>query len=438
MDFAILLLLLIFAPAGMPSFTSCPSSTFEHVVNSEGALEFPLFHTDHPCVQQHRGRPMSTEGITETDDTDLPIDLIRNDSINNFAFLMPIQLGTPPVWNLVAVDTGSPFCFVQCRPCTLWCNNQEGAGQIFDPKKSKSFRRIGCSAKACRALQSRLRLPFKACMEKEDSCLYTASYGKGSYYSVGKLVADTISIGRDGKGYSIPSFIFGCSLDIEYDQGEAGIFGFGAAPSSFFSQVVRVVNYRALSYCFPSDRKKTGYLSIGDYNRDNSTSYTPLFVAHQRPVFALTLDKVVVNGITLITDPSEMMVDTGAKWTVLRSDTFSQLETVISKALRTLGYKRTLVLGPNHMCYEDDLFTVFRNWSALPVVQLSFDMGATLTLAPEGSFHFTSSNGLCTYFMRDAGMGKAGLQLMGNSVTRSIGVTFDFQGGRFAFRDGDC
>lgn len=90
----------------------------DHVVNSHGAFEFPLFHRDHPCVQQHYlGHRRSSGNIVEKD-LPLPIDLIRNDSINNFLFLMPIKLGTPPVWNLVAVDTGASLSFVQCEPCT--------------------------------------------------------------------------------------------------------------------------------------------------------------------------------------------------------------------------------------------------------------------------------------------------------------------------------
>ncbi|XP_047089391.1 aspartyl protease family protein At5g10770-like [Lolium rigidum] len=427
-------MLLLILVSMMSSCTGCPSSSFDHIVNYEGALEFPLFHTDHLCVQQHFGRPLSTESLVETD---LPIDLIQNDSINDFAFLMPIELGTPPVWNLVSIDTGSPLCFVQCEPCTLKCNDQEGSGSKFNPNKSESLRRVGCSERICRTVQSALRIGSKACMEKEDSCLYSVSYGRSSAYSVGKLVTDRIAIGQYEKGYSLPGFVFGCSLDIKYDQHEAGIFGFGVAPFSFFAQVARIVSYKAFSYCFPSDKKKTGYLSIGDYRRVGSTSYTPLFLARDHPVYALQLDKVVANGIPLVMEPSEMIVDTGSRWTVLRSATFSQLETVITEALVPLGYTRTAAMGPGYMCFDDAWLRPFKNWSALPVVELSFDMGATLRLAPQSSFYFTTNYGLCTYFMKGSALGTA-VQVLGNSATRSIGVTFDIQGGKFAFRNDDC
>ncbi|KAF7055954.1 hypothetical protein CFC21_063422 [Triticum aestivum] len=428
------LLLFILAPT-MASSTGCPSPTFDHVVNSDGALEFPLFHRDHPCVQQHLGNTRSGN-IVEMD-LSLPIDLIQNDDINNFLFLMPIKLGTPPVWNLVAVDTGASLSFVQCQPCTLRCHKQSDAGEIFDPSKSESLSRVGCSEESCRTVQRALRLQSKACMEKEDSCLYSTTFGGTSSYSVGKLVRDRLAIGQYAKGYSFPDFLFGCSLDTEYHQYEAGLVGFADEPFSFFEQVAPLVNYKAFSYCFPSDRRKTGYLSIGDYPRVNSTSYTPLFLAWQRSQYALKLDEVVVNGIALVTTPSEMIVDSGSRWTSLLSDTFNQLDATITKALQPLGYNRSYYRGSDYICFEDAHFQQFSDWAALPAVELKFNMGITLTLQPQSSFHFHNDYGLCTYFMRDASLG-SGVQILGNTMTRSVGITFDIRGGQFAFRKGDC
>ncbi|XBH87800.1 hypothetical protein VPH35_075192 [Triticum aestivum] len=423
------LLLFILAPTTASS-TGCPSPTFD------GALEFPLFHRDHPCVQQHLGNTRSSGNIVEMD-LPLPIDLIQNDDISNFLFLMPIKLGTPPVWNLVAVDTGASLSFVQCQPCTLRCHKQSDAGEIYDPSKSESFSHVGCSEESCRTVQRALRLQSKACMEKENSCLYSMTFGGTSSYSVGKLARDRLAIGQYAKGYSFPDFLFGCSLDTEYHQYEAGLVGFADEPFSFFEQVAHLVNYKAFSYCFPSDRRKTGYLSIGDYPHVNSTSYTPLFLARQRSHYALKLDEVVVNGIALVTTPSEMIVDSGSRWTSLLSDTFNQLDATITKALQPLGYNRSYYRGSDYICFEDAHFQQFSNWAALPAVELKFDMGVTLTLQPQSSFHFHNDYGLCTYFMRDASLG-SGVQILGNTMTRSVGITFDIRGGQFALRKGDC
>lgn len=217
----------------------------DHVINSDGALEFPLFHRDHPCILNHLNHPRSSGFSAKKD---LPIDLIQDDQINNFLFLMPIKLGTPPVRNLVAVDTGSTLSFVQCEPC-LSCHDQGRAGQIFALNKSESLGYVGCSEESCRTVQSALRLQSKA-------CLYSMTFGGASTYSVGKLVTDRLAIGQNNSGYTVPNFLFGCSLDTEYHQHEAGVFGFGAESFSFFEQLAPLVGYKAFSYCWPSDKRQ--------------------------------------------------------------------------------------------------------------------------------------------------------------------------------------
>jgi hypothetical protein len=267
------------------------------------------------------------------------------------------------------------------------------------------------------------------------------SYGGKSSYSVGKLVSDKLTLGLND-GASIPNFYFGCSLDNEYYQSEAGIMGFGGQPFSFFEQVSRVLSYKAFTVCLPSygDKTKQGYLSLGDYNRAAAnSSWTPLYTRVPRSVYSLKLDKIVVGGVTLAAGLSEMIVDSGSKWTLLLSDTFDQLDTEITKALEPLGYRRAVYpAGPNKICFENNLYFRVGNWSALPPVELSFASGtAKLTLPPKNSFFFSGGHGLCMYFVRDAFVA-TGLQILGNSVTRSIGVTYDIQDSKFVFRNGDC
>ncbi|RLM97876.1 hypothetical protein C2845_PM06G03980 [Panicum miliaceum] len=167
------------------------------------------------------------------------IDVIEDSSINAFLFLMPIKLGTPPVMNLVAIDTGSTLSWVQCQPCEPHCHDQAAeAGQIFDPTKSTTFRHARCISRECFSIKHELiRLQSANCMEEEDTCLYTMSFG-----------GDTT--GKVDIGFS---FLFGCSLDVEYSDKEAGAIGFGSSSFSFFEQVAKLINYKAFTYCLPSD-----------------------------------------------------------------------------------------------------------------------------------------------------------------------------------------
>jgi hypothetical protein len=79
----------------------------------------------------------------------------------------------------------------------------------------------------------------------------------------------------------------------------------------------------------------------------------------------------------------------------------------------------------------------FKNWSSLPVVELSFATGAKLKLPPQNAFYNDGAFGLCMYFWRDEA-GVKGKQILGSSMTKSIGVTYDTEISQFVFRDGDC
>jgi hypothetical protein len=145
----------------------------DHTINTEGAIEFPVFHKNHPCLRLMRSSSDPIEAQATM------IDVIEDSSINAFLFLMPIKLGTPPIMNLVAIDTGSTLSWVQCQPCEPHCHDQAAeAGQIFDPTKSTTFRHARCISRDCFSIKHELiRLQSANCMEKEDTCLYTMSFG---------------------------------------------------------------------------------------------------------------------------------------------------------------------------------------------------------------------------------------------------------------------
>jgi hypothetical protein len=275
-------------------------------------------------------------------------------------------------------------------------------------------------------------------MEKEDSCLYAMSYGAGSSYSVGKLVMDTLTLGPNDMAV-LSGFIFGCSLDTKYGNSDAGIMGFGDVPFSFFRQVSRLVGYKAFSYCFPSDTNKPGYLSIGNYSRVSSSYSTPLSVAVSPPVYSLKLDGVSVNGTKVVEASSEIIVDTGTENSYLLSDTFDMLDTAVTPAIESLGYKRDRVTtrANTAICFEDEWHTIFKDWPALPVVELLFASGAKLRLPPQNAFYYDGNFGLCMYFRRDEA-GVKGKQILGSSITKSIGLTYDIEGSQFVFQDGAC
>uniref|UniRef100_A0A0E0GNS9 Peptidase A1 domain-containing protein n=1 Tax=Oryza nivara TaxID=4536 RepID=A0A0E0GNS9_ORYNI len=452
----LLLLLLLVAAAAATGATAaddeleCPSSIFDHAVNSQGAIQFPVFHKKHQCLRPWSVRAtqasstgasgagkggglnnLQEEEITSSSST--KIDVIEDSSINDFLFLMAVSLGKPPVVNLVAIDTGSTLSWVQCQPCAVHCHTQSAkAGPIFDPGRSYTSRRVRCSSVKCGELRYDLRLQQANCMEKEDSCTYSVTYGNGWAYSVGKMVTDTLRIGD-----SFMDLMFGCSMDVKYSEFEAGIFGFGSSSFSFFEQLAGypdILSYKAFSYCLPTDETKPGYMILGRYDRAAMDGgYTPLFRSINRPTYSLTMEMLIANGQRLVTSSSEMIVDSGAQRTSLWPSTFALLDKTITQAMSSIGYHRTSrARQESYICYlsEHDYsgwngtITPFSNWSALPLLEIGFAGGAALALPPRNVF-YTANPALRS-------------QILGNRVTRSFGTTFDIQGKQFGFKYAAC
>ncbi|EEC79787.1 hypothetical protein OsI_21206 [Oryza sativa Indica Group] len=405
----------------------------DHTVNSDGALEFPVFHRNHPCAQSVLG-PTAAAAAGETmqqqqqeEEEETSISVTKDSKLNDFAFLIPVKLGTPAVQYLVTMDTGSSLSWVQCRPCTIKCHVQPAkVGPIFDPSNSSTFRHVGCSTCICSYLGRTLRIQSKACMEWEDICLYTMSYGGG--------------------------------MDTQYStHKEAGIFGLGTSNYSF-EQIAPLLSYKAFSYCLPSDEAHQGYLSIGP---DSSGGVpTSMFPGTPRPVYSIGMTglTVTVNGEvrSLVSgsgsspSPSSLLVvDSGAKLTLLLASTFGQLEDAIIPAMESLGYSLNTAAGQNQLCFltESDRQNYLQrkppppsNWSALPVFHISFTLGLTLTLPPKNAFYldaryrqefltivweqihvrsifpfqyFSDILGLCSSFARDDYL-ESGYQILGN------------------------
>ncbi|GJM87895.1 hypothetical protein PR202_ga03895 [Eleusine coracana subsp. coracana] len=309
--------------------------------------------------------------------------VVSNDMIHKGKFFMVIRLGTPPVFNLVTIDTGSILSWVQCQPCQIWCytHNPE-AGPTFDPLNSTTYQRVACSSQDCTGIQERLGVQF-GCMEEMETCLYSFRYGSGpmAQYSVGRLSKDRLGLTLSDD-VVVDDFIFGCSEDARFKGSEAGIVGFGNDRFSFLNQVMdrQTNSYHAVSYCFPAGdgHDARGFLSMG-------------------PAFVYSLQQL------------DMMVD-------------GQRLEAVTAAMAAKGYGRHQLNDQEHtVCFRVTGSDTAVDWNDLPKVEMKFT-GTTLKLPPQNP--------------RDAGVN--GVQILGNKATRSIRVVFHLRAKMFGFEPDAC
>ena len=164
--------------------------------NKDGALQFPVFHSKHPCLLLESSSSSSSSAgsgnataIIHPSAYSVPkaSPVVANDVIHKGKLFMVISLGTPAVFNLVTIDTGSTLSWVQCRSCQIQCHTPPPeVGPIFDDGNSSTYQRVSCSSQDCAAVHERLGV-LSGCVEQTDTCLYSLRYGSGplAQYSVG-------------------------------------------------------------------------------------------------------------------------------------------------------------------------------------------------------------------------------------------------------------
>jgi hypothetical protein len=401
-------------------------------LNKDGAFQFPVYHRKHPCLS-------SSIHLASLPAEASPI--IGNHEIHEGKYFMAIGLGTPPVSNLVTVDTGSTLSWVVCEPCQIVCHpTAPEAGAAFNSSNSTTYQSVGCSSRDCTEVQRSLVAPF-GCIEETDTCLYSLRYGSGSsgQYSAGRLGKDKLTIGS-GSSTVVDGFVFGCSEDDNFNGRESGMIGFGDESFSFFNQVAQHANYTAFSYCFPGDHRAEGFLSIGPYPKYNLV-YTQLIPKFgDRLVYSLQLIDMMVDGNRHQIDPAEyrermLIVDSGTADTFLLAPVFDAFSKAMITAMRAKGFVSDI----------DGTMTCFTppggnsvEWGDLPTVEMKFTR-TSLKLPPENVFYGPSSSTgeVCLAFKPDAA-GVRDVQILGNKATRSFRVVYDLQARLFGFQPRAC
>lgn len=186
-------------------------------------------------------------------------------------YFTKIGVGTPATPALMVLDTGSDVVWLQCAPCRR-CYDQ--SGQVFDPRRSRSYGAVGCSAPLCRRLDS------GGCDLRRKACLYQVAYGDGSV-TAGDFATETLTFAG---GARVARIALGCGHDNEgLFVAAAGLLGLGRGSLSFPAQISRRYG-RSFSYCLvdrtssanPASHSSTVTFGSGAVGSTVAASFTPM------------------------------------------------------------------------------------------------------------------------------------------------------------------
>ncbi|XP_066369326.1 aspartyl protease family protein At5g10770-like [Miscanthus floridulus] len=343
--------------------------------------------------------------------------------VDSLEYVVTLGFGTPSVPQVLLMDTGSSFTWVQCTPCnSTKCYPQKDP--LFDPSKSSTYAPIACDTDTCRKLGKRYK---NGCTSGGTECGYFVGYGDGSR-TRGVYSNETLTL---APGVTVKDFRFGCGHDQrgpndKYD----GLLGLGGAPESLAVQTSSVYG-GAFSYCLPALNSQAGFLSLGAPSANTSAFvFTPMGHLPGWPTFYMVnMTGISVGGKPLDIPQSAfrggMIIDSGTIATELPETAYNAVEA----ALRTALAAYPMVASEDFdTCYN---FTGYSNVT-VPRVAFTFRGGATIDLdVPNGILVKD-----CLAF-RESGP-DVGLGTIGNVNQRTLEVLYDAGRGIVGFRADAC
>lgn len=337
----------------------------------KGSFEYyaVLVHRDHLL----RGRKLS----------DINASLSFSDGnstfrISSLGFLhyTTVQLGTPGVKFMVALDTGSDLFWVPCD-CTK-CAPTEGTTyasdfelSIYDPKESFTSKKVTCNSGLCAHRNQ--------CLGTFSNCPYLVSYMSSQTSTSGVLVEDVLHLTtEDVHAKFVEAYVtFGCGqvqsgsfLDVAAPN---GLFGLGMekiAVPSILSQ--EGLTSDSFSMCFGHDG--VGRISFGDKGSPDQEE-TPFNLNPSHPTYNITITQIRV-GTTLIGGDFTALFDSGTSFTYLVDPTYTSLaESFHSQARdRQRPLDRRI---PFEYCYD---MSPDANASLIPSMSLTMKGGSKFTV----------------------------------------------------------
>ncbi|XP_010531119.1 PREDICTED: aspartyl protease family protein 1 [Tarenaya hassleriana] len=239
--------------------------------------------------------------------------------ISSLGFLhyTTVQLGTPGLKFMVALDTGSDLFWVPCD-CGR-CAPTEGAAyasefelSIYNPKISSTSKKVTCNDSLCAQRNQ--------CLGTFSTCPYMVSYVSAETSTSGILMEDVLHLAtEDESPERVKAYVtFGCGqvqsgsfLDIAAPN---GLFGLGMEKISVPSILSREgLIADSFSMCFGHDG--VGRISFGDRGSSDQEE-TPLNVNPLHPNYNVTVARVRV-GTSLIDAEFTALFDTGTSFTYL-------------------------------------------------------------------------------------------------------------------------
>ncbi|XP_015571415.2 aspartic proteinase-like protein 1 [Ricinus communis] len=348
-----------------------------------------------------------------------------------------IDIGTPNVSFLVALDAGSDLSWVpcdciQCAPlsASLYKPLDRDLSE-YRPSLSTTSRHLSCNHQLCEL--------GSHCKNLKDPCPYIADYADPNTSSSGFLVEDILhlaSVSDDSNSTQKrvqASVILGCGRKQTggYLDGAApdGVMGLGPGSISVPSLLAKAGLIRkSFSLCF--DVNGSGTILFGDQGHTSQKSTPLLPTQGNYDAYLIEVESYCVGNSCLKQSGFKALVDSGASFTYLPIDVYNKIVLEFDKQVN--AQRISSQGGPWNYCYN----TSSKQLDNVPAMRLSFLMNQSLLI--HNSTYYVPQNQEFAVFCLTLQPTDLNYGIIGQNYMTGYRVVFDMENLKLGWSSSNC
>ncbi|KAI4327779.1 hypothetical protein L6164_020202 [Bauhinia variegata] len=381
----------------------------------------------------HRDHIIRGRGLAVGDQTSLTFaggnETFRIGSLG-FLHYANVSVGTPALWFLVALDTGSDLFWLPCNctSCVHGLNTTSGQVKfnIYGPEDSSTSQSVLCNSSLCEQQRQ--------CPSSSSSCPYQVRYLSNGTSSTGFLVEDVLHLITDDDQTKDADtrITFGCG------QVQTGSFLDGAAPNGLFGlgmENISVpsilakegISLNSFSMCFGSDG--LGRITFGD-NGSSDQGKTQFNVRSLHPTYNITVTQVIVGGNAADLE-FHAIFDTGTSFTYLNDPAYTLFGQSFNSMIKEQRHTSDSAL-PFEYCYD------------LSPNQTSFEV-PVMNLTMKGGDNYNLNHPIVTVVIEGSGnlfclgiVKSNTVNIIGQNFMTGYRIVFDRDNMILGWKESDC
>ncbi|KAE9595944.1 putative nepenthesin [Lupinus albus] len=346
-----------------------------------------------------------------------------------------IDIGTPNISFLVALDTGSDMLWVPCD-CIECASLSADHYNVLDrdlneysPSLSSTSRHLPCSHQLC-DLSSECKGP-------KDPCPYKDQYASDNTSSSGFLIEDKLHLASDGRNAAQSSvqasIILGCGRKQSggYLDGAApdGLLGLGPGSISVPSLLAKAGLIRnSFSICL--NENDSGRILFGDQGHINQRSTPFLPVEGRLSSYFVGVESICVRSFCLKQTGFQTLIDSGTSFTYLPNEVYEKVVVEFDKHVNAT--RITDQQSPWEYCYNASS----QELNNIPQMKFTFSKNQTFLIQnPLLTFPVSQEyTAFClTMFKTDEDYGT-----IGQDFLKGYRMVFDREILRFGWSSSNC